>query len=116
HWLESFLGVVAGSIVLRHPLGKLDHQVTKESGFWEVQVFPPAHQPWAINVEKLQKGFEQIHSLGWYGAPSDAGDSPYLWVEGEYLEQRFVLRMSNRPDSGIGTQLAPLFGNGPDPM
>jgi hypothetical protein len=93
-WLESFLGVVAGSVVLSHPLGKLDHKVTNESGFWEVRVFLPADQPWAIDVMELQRCFAQIDSLGWYGAPPDAGDTPYLWAEGEYLQQKFFLRIS----------------------
>jgi hypothetical protein len=99
-WLESFLRLVAGSIVLTHPVGKLDHRLTNESDWRDIQVFLPGDQAWAINVDALQEGFEEVHSLGWYGVPPAANESPYLWLHGEYLKQEVFLRISGRPGAG----------------
>jgi hypothetical protein len=96
-WHESFLRLVAGSIVPTRPIGSLDHRLTNENGFWEVQVLLPGDQPWGINIEAMREGFERIDSLGWYGAPAGPDDHPYYWVEGEYLERQIFLRISGGP-------------------
>ena len=95
-WLESLLESVARCVIVSRPIDKLDHKCAAGSSLSEVDVLPPTDQPWAINIQELRNAFEEFDEIGWYGAPREAGEGPYFWVEGTYMDRKVFLRILGR--------------------
>jgi hypothetical protein len=97
-WLRRLIRAVADSVVAREPVASLAFRCGREGDPWLVHVCPPGGaddlgaQGWAVDIERLREAFDKIDGCGWYAAPAEKGERPYLWVEGEFDGQEVFLR------------------------
>jgi hypothetical protein len=53
-----------------------------------------------VDVERLREAFDKIDGCGWYAAPAEEGESPYLWIEGESEGREVFLRVLPAAEAG----------------
>jgi hypothetical protein len=98
-WLDNLLRAVAAAVVASRPVDGLAYRYRPNQFVRELHVRPPAGVPrpvepaWAIDIERLREWFDRMDGCGWYAAPADPGESPYLWVEGKFEGREVFLRL-----------------------
>jgi hypothetical protein len=101
-WLDQLLRAVTDGLVTRGPVDHLSYRYRPSQVVREVDVCPPAGQGWAVDIERLREAFDKIDGCGWYAAPAEEGDCPYLWVEGEFDGREVFLRVLPAAETAKG--------------
>jgi len=105
-WLDQLLRAVVGRLVARGSLESLAYRYRPDQFVRELHVCPPAGAAgpggtgWAVDIERLREAFDRIDGCGWYAAPAEEGEGPYLWVEGEFDDHEVFLRVLPAAEGG----------------
>jgi hypothetical protein len=113
-WLDDLLRAVAAGVVASRPVESLAYRYCPHQFIRQLHVCPAARTGntvgpgWAVDVERLREAFDKIDGCGWYAAPPEEGERPYLWIEGEFDDHEVFLRVladaADTPEKGKGYQ------------
>jgi hypothetical protein len=109
-WLDGLLRAVAARVVASKSVESLAYRYRPSPSVRELHVCPPARAAgptgpgWAVDIEGLREAFEKIDGCGWYSVPAEDGDSPYLWIEGEFDGRAVFLRLLFAAEARKGYQ------------
>jgi hypothetical protein len=101
-WLDNLLRAVAARVVASRPIVCLSYRYRPDQFVRELHVCPTAGSGWAVDVQSLREAFDEIEGCGWYAAPAEQGEIPYLWIEGEFDGREVFLRVLPAAEVGMG--------------
>jgi hypothetical protein len=99
-WLDRLMRAVAATLIASSPVDALAFRHRQDCGLLEAHVCPAAGQGWGVDIEGLREAFDRIDGCGWYAAPAEGADGPYLWVEGELDGKEVFLRLLPAAEAG----------------